>query len=123
MQKFTDLRVWQAARILSVAVYKATKSFPTDERYGLSSQLRRATVSILANIAEGAKRAHPAEYAQFSNIAEASLAELQCLLILCADLGYLRRSQEELQVECDRIAVMLNALRRSVIAAPKTSRR
>ncbi|MET0620577.1 MAG: four helix bundle protein [Thermoanaerobaculia bacterium] len=122
MQRFQDLRVWQAARQLSVGVYRATKTLPADERFGLTAQLRRAAVSILANIAEGAKRTHRADYVHFLNIAEASLAELQCLLILCEDLGYMSRVQQELRQESARTAVMLDALRRAVLKASGTSR-
>jgi len=92
-----------------VGVYRATKTLPADERFGLTAQLRRAAVSILANIAEGAKRTHRSDYAHFLNIAEASLAELQCLLILCEDLGYMSRVQQELRQESARTAVMLDA--------------
>ncbi len=85
------------------------------ERFGLSSQLRRASVSILANIAEGSKREHRADYARFLNIAEASLAEIECLLILCDDLKMIgKTSLRDLSGQSDDVARMLSGLRRSV---------
>ena len=86
---FRDLEVWQQAHKLVLAIYKASQHFPDDERFGLTSQLRRAAVSIAANIAEGFRRRGVQDKLRFYNNAEGSLAEVQCYLVLAHDLGYL----------------------------------
>lgn len=93
MQRFTDIIAWQRAHALALEIYRATQSFPSEEKFGLVSQLRRAAVSIAANIAEGSKRSGGGDYARMLNIAEASLAEVECLLILSRDIGYLADDQ------------------------------
>jgi four helix bundle protein len=112
MQRFTELDVWKRSHALALVIYKLTTSLPSDERFGLTSQLRRAAVSVAANIAEGSKRRGKNEYARFLNIAEGSLAEVECLLFLSRDLKYLSAEQitSSLQ-EASEIARMLNALR------------
>jgi four helix bundle protein len=115
MQHFSDLKVWQRSHALVLEIYKATKSYPGDERFGLVSQLRRAAVSVPANIAEGAKRETAADYARFLNIAEGSLSETEYLLLLSRDLGYIAPEiYEPLQREASEIARMLFALRTKV---------
>jgi four helix bundle protein len=86
---FTDLVVWQRAHALALAVYHLTATFPKAELFSLTSQLRRAAVSVSANIAEGYKRWTPADQRHFFTMAAGSLAETQALLILSKDLGYL----------------------------------
>jgi len=86
---FERLRVWQAAQDLAVDVYQTTREFPADERYGLTSQLRRAAVSIAANIAEGNARGFRREYVQACYVARGSLAEVRSLLDLSVRIGYL----------------------------------
>jgi four helix bundle protein len=81
-QDFQDLMVWQRAMELSVAVYGLTKTFPADELYGLTSQLRRASVSIASNIAEGRGRGSDGEFRQFLNYAQGSTYEVQTQLLL-----------------------------------------
>ena len=81
-QDFQDLMVWQRAMELSEAIYRLTKTFPQDELYGLTSQLRRASVSIASNIAEGRGRGTDGEFRQFLNIAQGSTYEVQTQLIL-----------------------------------------
>jgi four helix bundle protein len=86
-------------------VYRLTKSFPPEERYGLTSQIRRATLSVPTNIAEGSKRQTNTEYARFLNIAEGSLAETEYLLMVSRDLGYLTANvTSPLLAEADEIA-------------------
>jgi four helix bundle protein len=77
MQRFTDLKVWQRSHGLTLEIYKLSKPFPGDERFGLVSQMRRAAASVPTNIAEGSKRLSNPEYAHFLNIAEGSLAETE----------------------------------------------
>lgn len=111
MPTFTSLFVWQRAYQLSLSVYHATRGFPREELYGLTSQLRRAAVSIGANIAEGQKRKSPREFSNFLSIAEGSLAETQHFLMLARDLGYLPSEQcqplDELASEVERMLVVL----------------
>jgi four helix bundle protein len=85
---FTDLIVWQKAHAFVLTVYRLTEMFPRSEIYALSSQFRRAAISIAANIAEGFKKRGPADKARFLNIAQGSLEECQYYLILAHDLGY-----------------------------------
>jgi len=115
MQHFSDLKVWQRSHAFVLEIYGATKSYPGDERFGLVSQLRRAAVSVPANIAEGAKRETAPDYARFLNIAEGSLAETEYLLLLSRDLGYITTAvYEPFQREASEIARMLHALRTKV---------
>ena len=115
MQRFQELTVWQRSHALVLRVYRLAGQFPADERYGLTSQLRRATLSVPTNIAEGSKRRGRAEYARFLNIAEGSLAETEYLLIVCRDLGYASDSVlNPILEETAQIAKMLNALRTKV---------
>ncbi len=115
MQRFTDLKVWQRSHALVLTVYRQTASFPDHERYGLTSQVRRAAASVPTNIAEGSKRVHPQDYARFLNIAEGSLAETEYLLLLGRDLGYLGgEATTPVLAEVDEIARMLHALRAKV---------
>jgi len=115
MQRFTDLKVWQRSHALTLELYRISSAFPTDERFGLVSQLRRAAVSVPSNIAEGSKRTHAKEYARFLNIAEGSAAEARYLIILSRDLGFLSGAQAgSILTEIDEIARMLHALRKTV---------
>ena len=115
MQRFTKLAVWQRSHNLVLEVYRHTAKFPSDERFGLISQLRRAAASVPTNIAEGSKRQSSSEYARFLNIAEGSLAETEYLLMLAKDLGFLSPQQFDPPLnEISNIARMLNALRLKV---------
>lgn len=115
MQRFTELKVWQKGHALVLTVYRLTASFPADERFGLTSQLRRAAVSVPSNIAEGSKRVGNQDYARFLNIAEASLAEAEYLLILARDLGYVDESTAApICAEADEVARMFHGLRTKV---------
>lgn len=89
MRDFRELKVWHKAHALTLDVYRATKSFPKDELYGLTSQIRRAAVSIGANIAEGSGKNSRPELARFLQIALGSASELEYHLLLSRDLGYL----------------------------------
>ncbi len=89
MHDFMKLRVWNDAVELVTDVYKATDNFPKDERFGLTSQLRRCAVSMPSNIAEGAGRRTPGEFKQFLGIAIGSSCELHTQLIIANKLGYL----------------------------------
>ena len=88
-QPFEDIRVWQEARTLVKTVYEVAAGFPKLEEYGMASQLRRAVVSIAANIAEGARRETARDFAHFLNMAEGSAAEVKNYIVLAGDLGYI----------------------------------
>jgi four helix bundle protein len=85
---FTDLVVWQKAHAMVLAVYRLTEGFPKSELYALTSQLRRAAVSIPANLAEGFRKRGSADKLRFYNIAQGSLEEVRYYFILAQDLGY-----------------------------------
>lgn len=89
MQDFKKLVVWQKAHLLAVSVYKATSVFPKEELYGLTSQIRRACVSIPSNIAEGCGREGPAELSRFLQISLGSVKEMEYQLLLAHELNYL----------------------------------
>ena len=93
MGNFRELVVWKRAQDLALAVYRSTSSFPKEEPYGLTSQMRRAAVSVSSNIAEGCGRQGDRELARFLQIARGSVRELECQLILSRDLGYLQSAQ------------------------------
>ncbi len=117
MQRFNDLKVWQRSHALVIEVYRLTATFPDGERFGLISQLRRSAVSVSTNIAEGSKRQRSQDYARFLNIAEGSLAEVEYLLLLSRDLGYVApEANTALQAEVEEISRMLYALRVKVEA-------
>ena len=113
MQRVTELKVWQRSQALVLKVYAITTTkFPSDERFGLTSQLRRAAVSIPCNIAEGSKRRTNRDYAHFLNMAEASLTEVECIILIARDLNYLTPPDAEpFIMECMAVARMLHALR------------
>ncbi len=85
---FTDLIVWQKAHAFTLGIYRLTNTFPRHEMFGLTSQMRRAAVSVPANIAEGFKKKGEMDKVRFLNIAHGSLEECRYYLILAADLGY-----------------------------------
>ncbi|MBI5772864.1 MAG: four helix bundle protein, partial [Verrucomicrobia bacterium] len=86
-RSFRDLVVWQKAHQFVLAIYRLTKGFPADERFGLTSQIRRAAVSVAANVSEGFAKRGKADKARFFNIAQGSLEEVHYYLILGNDLG------------------------------------
>ena len=116
IQNFTDLVTWQIAHALVLEVYKLTKRFPPEERFGLVSQMRRCGVSITSNVAEGFSRRTGKEKRRFYDIAIGSLFELQNQLLLSKDLGYLDQPRfDEIQLVTLRVNRLLNGLIKSVI--------
>lgn len=108
MQDFRNIEVWQKAHRLTMAVYAATRPFPTDERYGLTAQMRRAASAVPTNIAEGCVLQSDAEFRRFLFIALGSGSELDYLLLLSRDLGYLTdASYAPLKIEIDGVKQML----------------
>jgi len=108
-----NLDAWQQAMRLVRMTYLATRSFPTDERFGLITQMRRAAVSIPSNLAEGSARNSKKEMAQFVGIAKGSLSELETQMLISSDLGYLP-SQHEVFIQIERVAQLLSGLHRSI---------
>ena len=115
MQDFRNLEVWQKAHELTLGVYRATKSFPEDERYGLTSQLRRASTSIPANLAEGCGRGSDADFARFIQNGMGSSTEVEYHFLLCKDLQYLdETTYRTLDDDVTRIKRMLTSLLKRV---------
>jgi len=90
MRDFRQLKVWEKAHHFTLQVYKITKHFPSDERFGLTSQLRRAAVSVSTNIAEGCGRNSEPELARYMSIAAGSASEVEYQLLLARDLKYIQ---------------------------------
>ena len=115
---FSDLRVWQHAMDLTFEVYQSTRTFPREEMYGLSSQMRRAAVSVPSNIAEGRGRFSNKELVHFLFNARGSLLDLETQVILATRLGYLSAERSEnLKRMVSDTAKMLNGLVNSFKAA------
>jgi len=117
---FEKLETWQDARKLVKSIYELTKDFPAEERYGLTSQINRAAVSVASNLAEGSSRTSLKDQGHFSQLAFSSLLELACQINLATDIGF---STEEcarnLRKDIDKLAYRINALRKSQIARAK----
>ena len=110
MKDFKSLKTWNRAHELTLRVYSATKSFPRDEAFGLTSQLRRACASVPANIAEGCGRSGDAELARFLVIAAGSASEVEYHLLLAHDLNYLNDTEyAQLDGEINELKRMLTA--------------
>ena len=112
---FQDLLVWQKAHRFVLEVYASTAAFPKPETYGLSLQMRRAAVSIPANIAEGFRRRGRADKARFMNMAEGSIEESRYYLILAQDLGY--GSTEKLMKLLEEVSRFLNSYAKAILAS------
>ena len=113
-RRFQDLIMWQKSHQLVLKIYRLSANFPRVEIYGLSQQLRRAAVSIPANIAEGFKKRGRTDKARFMNIAEGSLEETRYYVILAQDLGYF--DGRELLTDLDEISRLLWAYSRSLLS-------
>ena len=115
---FRELKVWQSARQLVMLVYQITSSFPTLERFGLITQMRRCAVSIPSNIAEGFGRHSDGDFARFLAIAMGSLCELETQAVLSFDLSYITESESKLVSEkCSVVKSLLMSLRSSLLKA------
>jgi four helix bundle protein len=111
MQDFRKLDIWKKSHDATLAIYRTTRHFPGDERFGLVSQLRRSSASIGANLAEGCGRGGDAEFARFVQIALGSASETDYHLLLAFDLGYFNKdTYDQLHEETTRIMRMLSGL-------------
>lgn len=116
MFAFESLNVYQAARDLVQDIYRLLERFPTNEQFGLSSQLRRAVISITSNIAEGSGRVNPKDQAHFIEIAYASLLEVFCQLQIATDLGYIGNDDfSAIRLKIEPIAKQLSNLRKAFL--------
>jgi four helix bundle protein len=123
MENFKDLRVWAKAHELTLAVYQKTRTFPKEEMYGLTSQLRRASASVGANIAEGCGRRSDAEMKRFVQIARGSANEVEYHLLLAKDLNFLTAAEHrDLEAKVLEIQRMLASLVQSLKVAVLASR-
>jgi four helix bundle protein len=122
IKSFTELTVWQRADELSLMIYRLTAGFPRSELFGIVSQLRRASASVAANIAEGFGRRSTRELLRSLQISAGELAETRYFLILSRDLGYLAATGFERSNElCDSVGQLINALARSLKARSEGS--
>jgi four helix bundle protein len=111
MQDYRKLSVWEKAHSLAVSVYKVTRAFPKEEMFALTSQIRRACVSIPANIAEGCGRGGNVELGRFLQIASGSAHELEYHFLLATELGYLTSEEyDKINKQINEIKRMLSAL-------------
>jgi four helix bundle protein len=115
---FSDLLVWRKAHEFVLATYEFTAGFPKSETYGLASQLRRAAVSIPANIAEGFRRRGKADKARFMNISEGSINECRYYLLLARDLGY--GETIDLAVRLDEVSRMLRGYAEAILSGVRS---
>jgi four helix bundle protein len=117
MKDFRQLKVWEKAHQLALAVYKVTKGFPKEELYGLTSQIRRSSMSIPTNIAEGCGRNTDAEFARFLQISMGSASETEYQLILARDLEFLsKKAHEKLHMDVEEVKRMLASLLKTLRA-------
>ena len=124
MQDYRKLKVWKKSYDLALAVYENTRTFPREELYGLTSQVRRSAVSISANIAEGAGRSGGGDFSRFLYIAMGSACELECELSLSRDLRMLASgNHESLAAHVSEVKRMLGALVDKVEAARTVNRK
>ena len=115
VQHYRELKVWQAAMNLAEHCYLATKSFPREELFGLTSQIRRAAASVPANIAEGQGRRHTKEFLNFLSVARGSLMEVETHLLLSQRVGLLNQTTlDSLLTTSAEISRMLSGLRRAL---------
>ncbi len=115
IKSFRDLRIWQKGIEIVEDSYQLTKAFPKEEIYGLTSQIRRASVSVPSNIAEGFKRYHNKEYRQFLFIALGSLAELETQLIIAEKLDYIKfEDLNSVSSKIEHLSRMIFALKKKL---------
>ena len=115
INSYRDLLVWQRAMDLAVMCYSLTRAFPREEAFGLTSQIRRSSASVAANIAEGHGRENSGSFVQFLRVAQGSLKETETHLLLSQRVGLLPASQAaEAMKTCDEIGKMLRSLIRAV---------
>ncbi len=118
---YKQLDVWKKGMQLALDVYEATKAFPDEEKYGLVAQMRRSSISIPSNIAEGYRRMLPRDFARFVRIAYGSGAELETQIELSRGLGFIK-CESKIDQALNDVMSMLNGLRRSLAESPDVRR-
>jgi four helix bundle protein len=115
IKSYKDLIVWQKAMILVKNIYTITRKYPKEEIYGITSQLRRAAVSVACNIAEGQARNSTGEFRQFLGVSRESLAETKTLLLLSSDMNLISSAElEEITKITDEVGKLLSGLLKSL---------
>jgi four helix bundle protein len=115
IKSYRDLDAWQLAMKVVVEIYRVTKAFPSDEKFGLTAQLRRAAVSIPSNVAEGHNRLGPGEFRRFVSIARGSVGEVETQIAVALALGFIAADEITMpSSQLDRLSKMLFALYRSL---------
>src|SRR6266404_3950308 len=115
VQSYRDLRVWKTSVELALEVYRITESFPQSERFGLTTQLRRAAISVASNIAEGHARSTRGEYRNFVSIARGSVVEIEVQLFLAEQLGYVQSpTLIKAREQCDAISRIITNLKHAL---------
>jgi four helix bundle protein len=110
MKDFSKIKVWEKSHHFTLQVYRITKHFPSDERFGLTAQLRRAAASVPTNIAEGCGRDSERDFARFMSIAAGSASEVEYQLLLACDLNYIQdETYKELTQQVNELKKMLNS--------------
>ncbi|MEL6911404.1 MAG: four helix bundle protein [Cyanobacteria bacterium J06598_4] len=111
MQDFTQLKVWQKAHTFTINLYKISATFPKEERFGLTNQIRRACVSIESNISEGAGRNSNKDFSRFLSMSQGSAFEVKCQIYIARDLGYIDYEKSEMLMnKIDEVSKMINSL-------------
>jgi four helix bundle protein len=114
IKNFMDLDAWKEGHQLAIGIYQLTLKFPKEEKFGLTSQLRRAGVSVTANIAEGFSRYYFKEKIKFYYISRGSLSEIQNLLLVARDISYINKNEfTQFFDHCDKVTAIINGLIRS----------
>lgn len=115
LKNYKELKVWQKSYQVGLEIYRITKGFPNEEKYGLTSQIRRAAVSVPSNIAEGYGRKTTPEYIQALYVAYGSNCELETQTLLSGDLGYIKNDEmKKIQMDIEEVERMLKALIKSL---------
>lgn len=117
---YKDLIVWQKANELAIEIYRLSKDFPDDERYGLTSQIRRAAVSVPTNIVEGNAKLSSADFVRFLDIARGSLAETEYLLFLANNLGFVKKDKKIASELISQVGKLIWSLRASLSKKDKS---
>ena len=117
MHRFKDLEIWKLSRKLSTEIYSITANFPDNEKFGLSNQLRRASISLPSNIAEGCSRSSNKDFSRFLEIAIGSAYEMETQLLIAFDLGYIDHDRLEVLINnLDQIVKMTSKFRTTLIS-------
>uniref|UniRef100_UPI00404B691F four helix bundle protein n=1 Tax=Flavobacterium sp. TaxID=239 RepID=UPI00404B691F len=112
MHQFKELIIWQKSRIFCSQIYLLTSKFPVEEKFGITNQLRRASVSIPSNIAEGSSRNSNKDFSRFLEIAIGSAYEIETQVLISSDLGFISKSElEEITLKIEEIIKMISKFR------------